>query len=377
MDKITTKRTSRHSADVEEPFVLEEKQNTRRIFKAIINDSKTDTGETVSGYIIHQRKSKSNKWEDCDSFNQATLKAGQEIKLYLGSTQIKSLFDALKQLYEVSNDGISPGRTEFTTARADEVIKIPKDRKIFVERLLEQNYAKEIWEELIKTNPDLATRLSLAKIQEDRINSLKEFEVSLTKELGEDYWQDFFSKNDWIFGYGLNYQFLNQITDQPRYGGENVEGKGTQKGDFLMNTIADVKFTVLVEIKKPETNLISRKSNGEARKYRNGAMLLSSELVGGISQIQVNADKWAFNSQLPDKKLETVETIKPKGILIIGHTKELEDQDQIKTFENYRRSLSHPKILTFDELYERAKYIVNKSTVEIEVPKEEDDDLPF
>lgn len=377
MDKITTNRTSRHSANVEEPFVLEEKDNTRRIFKAIINDAKKESGETVSGTIIHQRKTKAQTWVDCDSFNQATLKAGEEIKLYLGSTQTKNLFDALTQLYEVSNDGLNPGRTEFTTARADEVIKVPKERKLIIERLLEQEYAEEVWEELVKSNPNLATRLSMARIQEDRLKALDEFESSLEQDLNEDYWQEFFSKNQWIFGYGLNYQFLSQITDQPKYGGQNLEGKGTQKGDFLMNSEAIVKYTVLVEIKKPSTKLFSYKS-GEVVKYRNGAILLSGELIGGTTQIQANARTWAFHSKLPDKIIEGIESVEPKGILIIGHTQELSNKDMIETFEGFRKSLTHPKILTYDELFQRAKYIVQKNDELVkESINETEDELPF
>lgn len=49
MEQIKTKRTSSHSADVIEPFILDEKQNTRRVFFAVINDSKKDSGQTVSG----------------------------------------------------------------------------------------------------------------------------------------------------------------------------------------------------------------------------------------------------------------------------------------------------------------------------------------
>lgn len=377
MDKITTKRTSRHSAEVEEPIVLEEKENTRRIFKAIINDAKKQSGETVSGTIIHQRKTKSKTWEECDSFNQATLKAGEEIKLYLGSTQIKNLYDALSQLYEVSNGGINPGRTEFTIALADEVIKVPKERKLIIERLLEQDYAEEVWEEIVKSNPDLATRLSMARIQEDRLKALDEFESSLKKNLNEDYWQNFFSKNQWIFGYGLNYQFLSQITDQPQYGGQNLEGKGTQKGDFLMNSDAYIKYTVLVEIKKPTTKLFSYKA-GEIVKYRNGAILLSGELIGGTTQIQANARTWAFHSKLQDKRIEGIESVEPKGILIIGHTQELSNRDMIETFEGFRKSLTHPKILTYDELFQRAKYIVQNNDVFVkELINDTEEEMPF
>ena len=378
--KISTKSTSSQSADVVDPFILEEKKSTRRVFQAEINDSKKDSGETVSGTILHQRKNNAQEWENEPAFNLTKIKAGEEIKIRLGSKQVKNLYDALSKLYSISKEGVKLGTNEFTTAKADEVIKVPKDRKIFVERLLEQDFATEVWEELVKTDPDLATRLSNARIQQDRIIALNDFRDSMSKELGEDYWQDFFANNQWIFGYGLNYQFLDQITDQPHYGGADVSGKGNQKGDYLMSTSAEINFTVLVEIKKPETKLLCYRKNQKPIKYRNGAMLLSRELLGATSQIQANVNKWAVNSQLPDKRIEGVETIVPKGLLVIGNLNELTEKEMVQTFENYRRNMSNPEVITFDELFERAKYIVNKKeegSDENEELKTDNSDIPF
>ena len=54
-------------------------------------------------------------------------------------------------------------------------------------------------------------------------------------------------------------------------------------------------------------------------------------------------------------------TINPKGILVIGHTKELMgERSKIETFELFRRDINNLEIITFDELYERAKFIVDQ-----------------
>ena len=52
--------------------------------------------------------------------------------------------------------------------------------------------------------------------------------------------------NEWIFGYELDNHFLNILNDQPDYSGTDHTGKGAQKGDYLLNTEAAAKFTVLV-----------------------------------------------------------------------------------------------------------------------------------
>lgn len=67
--------------------------------------------------------------------------------------------------------------------------------------------------------------------------------------------------------------------------------------------------------------------------------------------------------------------------MIIGHwselkmsTNKLEEEIKKKTFELYRRDSRNIEIITFDELFERAKFIVegDKQTVEYEP-----EDLPF
>lgn len=53
-----------------------------------------------------------------------------------------------------------------------------------------------------------------------RRGKLEKFEDTLeTKSDDENWWQDFFEQNKWIFGYGLNYQILRQEQPQPHYGG--------------------------------------------------------------------------------------------------------------------------------------------------------------
>ena len=65
--------------------------------------------------------------------------------------------------------------------------------------------------------------------------------------------------------------------------------------------------------------------------------------------------------------------------MIIGNTKEFnEDKSKLETFEIYRQSLSNPEIITFDELYERAKFIVNQPESMNEIIDETPDDyIPF
>jgi hypothetical protein len=387
VETFTLNRNSLHTAEIEEPIILYETSTTRCVLKGLINDTKNEIHETLSGTIFHQRKNRNSQWEGVESTNLAGLKAGEGVKLTLKSKPLRKLFIGLQKWYAISNEQLQQGEQEFAVGLANEIIKVPKERQQFIEHLLSENYGEEVWIELIASKPDLATRLSYARIQTERNEVLSEFKESLEKDLSEDYWQIFFNDNQWIFGYGLKYYFLTTLTDQPEYGGSNFLGKGKQKCDFLLNSEAEIKFTVIVEIKKPSTNLLAVYRKGEKKgqgyRYRNGAYLLSNELLGGISQVQINCRTWirnCFNPENNDKlTAENIYTVCPKGILIIGNTGELMgDREKIDTFQSYRNNINNPEIVTFDELYERAKYIVEHIKVdrkENTVP--ETDDLPF
>lgn len=389
MDNYKTISTSQYSARLAEPIIIEENTTTRKILLVDLNDKKKEIGETVGITLVHQRKKRNDEWEDVETINLNSLKGGEGVKLNLDSKNTRKIYDELTKLYAlVDKEGVQYGVKEFSIARADEIIRVPKDRKTVIERLLAENYGEEVWNELVSSNPDLATKLSLASIQTNRSKALKTFKENLySNNDDEGFWQDFFSKNDWIFGFGLNYQFLHLIQEQPDYGGRNFTGKGSQKGDYLMQTVADSQFTVLVEIKTPATRLLSynKSEPRQIKNPRNDVWLLSSDLLGSISQIQVNCRTWSIDSQRSENtrplERENIFTVEPKGVLIIGNTKELNRNESIVScFESYRRNIKNPEILTFDELYTRAEFIVNYK-IQIEQKKtianNEDDNLPF
>ena len=158
------------------------------------------------------------------------------------------------------------------------------------------------------------------------------------------------------------------MEEQAHYGGVTVSGKGGQRGDYLMASKADVRFTVLVEIKRPSTALLARE------KYRNKVYSLSEELTGGVSQVQSNCRTWAQDGSRQEETRETLEgagifTYEPKGILVIGRTGELaDDSNKRATFELFRRNLHNPEVITFDELLARARFLVSREAPDTEHP---------
>lgn len=367
MPKYETESTSKNSAIVKDIPLDENPGDTRRVCRAKIVNNESHPENNVKVTLIHQRKNRSDDWEDIKSIKLNRLKGGQGIKLALRSHQTKKLFKALKDLYRIAEDGVPQGQKKLTVAEADKFIEVDEDRKVFVEQLLKKDYGKEVWEELLEQDPDLATKLANARVQQKRTEAFNLFSKALQSpnEYNEQWWQSFFEDNQWIFGYGLNYQFLHLLDSQANYGGANYTGKGAQQGDFLMNTGANIQFTVLVEIKKPNTSIFQLDSSSNIKKHRNGAALLNDELTGGVSQLQSNCHRWDTDgSRRQDDIVElsdqSIFTYQPKGILVIGSTDQLNDPDARSTFELFRRNTDNPEIITFDELFERAKYIVSQ-----------------
>ena len=74
-----------------------------------------------------------------------------------------------------------------------------------------------------------------------------------TQDWNEKGWQSFFESNSWIFGYGLDYRFLNIIQKEASVSDVDLDRKQTVITDFLMG---DSRFTVIVELKRPRYTII-------------------------------------------------------------------------------------------------------------------------
>jgi hypothetical protein len=204
-------------------------------------------------------------------------------------------------------------------------------------------------------------------------------EVKIRNDSEEKAWQHFFHVNPWIFGYGLDYRF-NSILQREAYISETeLNGSNTVISDYLLG---DKFFTTFVEIKKPSTPIFGIDKN------RSNSWRLSNDLIWSVSQIleQKAAGLIKFETQ----QYVTGEPISQKSydskvILVIGHWNELlssantfEKEIKKKTFELFRRDSRNVEILTFDELYERAKFIVDGSAIQLKIDDQiDDDDLPF
>ena len=194
-------------------------------------------------------------------------------------------------------------------------------------------------------------------------NDIKDKKKCTTEQL----WQTFFEKNQWIFGYGLGYVFLTGLDDKKLeqvVQGHNVNSYG-KRVDALMKTRGIISNLCFVEIKTHETNLL------EDNTYRAGCFAPTKELSGAIAQTQGSVasaiktlnDKITMIDKLGDPTGEIVYNYQPKSFLVIGNLNEFItekgiNENKLRSFELYRKNILSPEIITFDELFERAKFIV-------------------
>lgn len=331
---------------------------TRKVMRPELVDNVHSDEARVKVTIVHQRRHTAKEpWQDYDAFSLATLKAGQEMKCALSAAETQDLFKALQPLYAITEGGI-PKRNKTLTVVDDSEAVVVRGRPADVIRKLTKDNAEAFWEGLEQLSPDLFRAVSLMKLHQLREEAVHAFGQHMAAgDWAESAWQTFFERNTWIFGYGLTYRFLSTITPQPQYGGTLVTGRGGQRGDFFAATEAERRFTVLVEIKRPDSELVQDKL------YRNSAHVLGDELAGGISQVQSNCRTWETEGARTEGNRELLErqacyTIQPKGILVIGHTEQLDTGAKRATFELLRRNLQNPEIITFDELHARAEHLL-------------------
>lgn len=183
----------------------------------------------------------------------------------------------------------------------------------------------------------------------------------------ERVWQHFFEKNPWIFGYGLGYIFMSNLDGKKLeqvVKGFDLNSFG-KRSDGVMKSMGAISNLCFVEIKTHKTELL------EKQEYRKGCWSQSKELSGGITQVRITVDEALRNIsgelriEDEDGNLtgEELYNYKPKSYLVVGSLRQLRgergvNKNKLRSFELFRNNQKDIEIITFDELYERARFIV-------------------
>lgn len=378
--EFTVETVGRDIATVKPDLVLEEDTVvdgtplTRTVFRAEVQP------KGVRGWLIKQKRDKDEEWSDTKKIDFRKLKSGDGASIELSTHALERVVEQYEVLRShITQHGLRPGRHTYVSGERDQVM-IVNSRSIAasIGAALEAQPDEEFWEELATNQPALLRRLAYGALHEDRRRQLQIFElllkdsanlgkyatkVKLTDCKPEKVWQHFFEQNPWIFGYGLDYQYLNILQREATIGSPTVAGTDREIVDFLMATS---EYTVLVEIKTPDTPLMAQSKN------RSNSWRLSTDLIHAQSQIlEQRASFQSYADVNHDKLFDkhgnriSQRTLNPRVVLVVGRlshvqeaTSEQERDIKMRTFELYRRELHNITILTYDELCERASHIL-------------------
>jgi len=199
-------------------------------------------------------------------------------------------------------------------------------------------------------------------------NGIDEYKIQIRKTNTKDEiaWHHFFTTNEWMFGYGLDYRFQGILQKEFHASDTSAAGKDGVISDYLLG---DKRFTTFVELKLPSTELFG------ARKNRSNSWKLSNKLIDAYSQIleqkasgQIKIEQTKellddFNHEITQRSYDS------RTILIIGCWDEIANDHKgiksvkEKTFELFRRDSRNIDIITYDELYDRATFIVKNEHI--------------
>jgi len=362
-------------------------------------------------YVSRVLESEQNQFtkEGRELVIRVTPTARQEIvaKIYDDTRDVITL-----QIQKYSSDTGKPHKSYFTFV-GDEIGKlynfirnIPllplegKGKQQFEDKYLDkvflskQNLLKFISEqpEII---PDLLNELQKHNINQDDIKGLghrkEQLEVFRNMLFTENYfenlktelkidkdekvWQNYFEANPWILGYGLTYIFNSELEgkklEQVVKGNDfNSSGK---RVDLLMKTRGLINSLCFGEIKTHKTTLLKKVTDA----YRRECWAADDELAGGVAQIHRTVQKSIENiktkTEIKDKSGdlagEQLYLYQPKSFLLIGSLEQFVkdngiNEEKFSSFELFRKNMFNPEIITFDELYERAKHIIKNPLTE-------------
>jgi hypothetical protein len=289
---------------------------------------------------------------------------------FIGS-EISRLLEFFQHIVSVEFD--SPGKVNLADRELKKLIVSREQAKSLVQEN-QQFFAEALQADLTREDVialgyrkrQLAT---FARLLSDR-DYFEEIKKQKHARGDEALWQLFFEKNSWVFGYGLSYFFvtgfegkkLEQVVQ-----GHNLLERG-KRADGLMKTRGIINSLCFVEIKTHNTQLL------EASSYRPGCWAPSRDLAGAVAQVQgtVSAAMQHLHGLIRPSHEdgtptgESVFNYKPRAFIVIGSTGEFSTStganiEKVRSFELYRNSIDGVDIVTFDELYERSKFIVDSA----------------
>jgi hypothetical protein len=352
---ITTRSVARGFAEVAD-VELRTTARTRILFRAGLHAG------GVRGFIIRQKRGKDGTWKDANEVNFNSVPADCGVSIELDTEATSKLYEGLSQLRLLHQRGIDSGEQTYVVGTQDETIVVnDRNKTQAIQALLDRGHSEEFWYALIKSDPDLASRLAMAQVQFKREQAIVEFEASLTQHAdNEGYWQQFFEAQPWILQGAFSAPVF-QLRGETYLGGKlplGRQGRGGVATDFLFADDSTKSFAV-VEIKKPDAKLVGPLYRGEDESgFDNEVYAMHSDLTGAVVQTRNQIAVAVEDFQMLERGgfFDKINRVHPKGVLVTGMVAALSQREK-DSFNHFRQGLQSLTVITFDELLRRLKLL--------------------
>ena len=309
----------------------------------------TQDENQIKRLTLQTFKSRSGDWIESVEKDEFTFRSDEFKRLLSFLDQIKFVDLSNDQNFQIEDISSQAGPKAIIDASdrslVEHIKKMDGAQRDAVLRQLQQSL----------TDDELNTLLG-------RKQGLEEFEAQIDGDWSETNWQDFFEREQWVFGYGLDYRIMRQFSREAVVGTGGIDNQNKPVTDFLMTF---TEYTVLVEIKRPGTAIFKPAKRGRA-----GTWEFTTDFTSAVSQILEQKAEWssfAETGEHYDKatgRRLTARTRNARSILVIGSHAEFDGAGSDReanlkrdTFELFRRECRSIDIITFDELLERAQFI--------------------
>ena len=336
-----------HLGEVEGAMCLRLTGNVR---KTQVSALITQDDKKIRRLTLQTFKPRAGDWIEAIEKDEFTFRSDEFARLMGFLSQIEFVDMSNEDNFQIE---------DISTKAGPKAVMDASDRGI-VERIKSMSHGQResVFRVLHQSLTDEEVNILLGRKQ-----GLEEYEEHIRLgDWGETDWQDFFEREQWVFGYGLDYRVLRQFDREMTVGAGGTDNKNKPIIDFLMSF---TDYTVLVEIKKPDTPIFRPSRGGRA-----GTWEFSSDFIRAVSQIIEQKAEWLSFAQSGEHydrsgtALLTARTRNAKTILVIGSREEFSRSEELRatnvmrdTFDLFRRENRSIDIVTFDELLERARFI--------------------
>ena len=369
---ITVIPSSRTTAEVSPIDVAKTDQLRLRLVPKLVQNHQ-DGDRCVETKLGFEKKRPSEELfpserADGEKVSRGSIKAGDWLDLHLSTTDTLALMQSLKKLYDLyAAIGIPSTYTTYVEAdvnTASAINLLRRDPSALRMLSQEENYEiiRDVLRLLTQSQSREALQVMLSELEEESIERLSttlnmeqleraaaEFEQNITNP-HEEYWQSsMFGKYPWILSQIFAAPMV-MFAEKAYVGGKSIENKEGNECDFIYRNHM-TSNVCLIEIKTPMKKLLGIE-------YR-GTYSLSSELSGAVNQVLNYRDSLQKSYHDLVARSETpYEVFTPRCAVIIGSSTELDSRRKRSAFENFRNSLNGVVVLTYDEVLQRVRELI-------------------